>query len=500
MNPDRAFSSCLTKEESDAWGLDDWSRGWANVDRLRRSISDHFRFQPGETLNGLSEPEVIQLLEAFPLLKHSQAKEVLELPGGWIGYVQQRQSVKGSDVYLRRPAEDTDEQQLRSPNDVMRWLGLLPPLTTPVSNTSTALLKCISCHDSWYGVLGCQLPAGHSGAHQLLCGSRRKQQTWQLDFVEQHKEATTAFSMTAGVPASQSEDPFEAEAEAEAVAQTVGEAVAQTVGEAVAQTVGEAVAQTVSEAESSLRAGLECEEPPPPMTGLQLLHKRVSVWWEGDGAWYNGRIMSFNVKSGRHGVVYEDGVRKSYDMEGERFVLLPELLAVAPNDPLFCGVGGCTLRRNHRGLCRVAGTVDGVGLRPTITRSLCVPSDASVQAPMLMTASTPPSVPPRNSSVPTAALRANSRLVLLRGGSWCHGVVLEVCSQLGAAGAVEEVVHVDYDDGVRCWHALAEVQWAISDEPRSQDGIEIHQQVEELSLHCCISFQRLTDPAKGTSQ
>lgn len=512
MNPDRAFSSCQIKEENSAWKLDDWSRGWANVDRLRQSISEHFCSQPGETLNGLSEPEAIQLLEAFPLLKHSQVKDVLELPGGWIGYVQQRQSVKGSDVYLRRRAETVDEQQLRSPNDVMRWLGLLPPLTRSVSDAGAPLLKCISCHDSWYGALGCQLPAGHAGAHQLLCGSRRKQQTWQLDLVKQHEEARTAFSMTADVPASHSEDPVEpeaevavevaAEAEAEVEAEVAAEAEAGAEAEVAAEAEAEAEvaaeaeaepeAEVATEAEAEPEAEsvgeVECEEPPPLKTGAQLLHKRVSVWWEGDGAWYNGRIMSFNAESGRHGVVYEDGVRKSYRLDGERFVLLPESLAVAPNDPLFCGVKGCTLRRYHRGLCRVTLTVNGLG--PTRSSGLRALPDVSVQAPVLpdviMTAPIPQSVPPR------------SRIVLLRGSSWCHGVVLEVCSQLGATGAVEELIHVDYDDGVRCWHALAEAQWAISDEPRSRDGIEISQQWQELSLHCCISFRRLTDPAKGT--
>ena len=38
-----------------------------------------------------------------------------------------------------------------------------------------------------------------------------------------------------------------------------------------------------------------------------ILGERVEVWWEDDHCWYGGTVRAFDVISGSHTVVYDDG-------------------------------------------------------------------------------------------------------------------------------------------------------------------------------------------------
>ena len=41
--------------------------------------------------------------------------------------------------------------------------------------------------------------------------------------------------------------------------------------------------------------------------GLQLINRRVRVYWEDDGKWYSGKVREFDVVDGSHLVLYDDG-------------------------------------------------------------------------------------------------------------------------------------------------------------------------------------------------
>ena len=72
--------------------------------------------------------------------------------------------------------------------------------------------------------------------------------------------------------------------------------------------------------------------------GLDLVGQRISVHWEGDGAWFEGRVVDFKrrapceaVPSGRiHRVNYDDGDRKWHDLFAERWRRLPTPAGGAP--------------------------------------------------------------------------------------------------------------------------------------------------------------------------
>ena len=43
---------------------------------------------------------------------------------------------------------------------------------------------------------------------------------------------------------------------------------------------------------------------------LQMINRRVRVYWEDDGMWYSGKVREFDVVDGSHLVLYDDGELK----------------------------------------------------------------------------------------------------------------------------------------------------------------------------------------------
>ena len=44
-----------------------------------------------------------------------------------------------------------------------------------------------------------------------------------------------------------------------------------------------------------------------------ILGERVEVWWEDDRRWYGGVVRAFDLISGSHTVVYDDGAQRIPD-------------------------------------------------------------------------------------------------------------------------------------------------------------------------------------------
>ena len=58
-----------------------------------------------------------------------------------------------------------------------------------------------------------------------------------------------------------------------------------------------------------------CCRMPQSLTGEGLVGATVTVWWDGDGAWFTGTVAKYcsdkgGKNAGQHWVKYEDGDRK----------------------------------------------------------------------------------------------------------------------------------------------------------------------------------------------
>ena len=53
------------------------------------------------------------------------------------------------------------------------------------------------------------------------------------------------------------------------------------------------------------------------VVGQELVGKRISVFWAGDGAWYAGRVTSYQPRGTLHTVLYDDGEEKRHRLQDE---------------------------------------------------------------------------------------------------------------------------------------------------------------------------------------
>ena len=60
------------------------------------------------------------------------------------------------------------------------------------------------------------------------------------------------------------------------------------------------------------RPGARCETPTMEQVG-----RRVSVYWDGDAEWFDGNIVKYRTKDGKHQVRFDDGDLEWYDLAHE---------------------------------------------------------------------------------------------------------------------------------------------------------------------------------------
>ena len=48
----------------------------------------------------------------------------------------------------------------------------------------------------------------------------------------------------------------------------------------------------------------------------------VNVWWDGDGAYYEGTVVDYNEETKKHTIAYDDGEVKEHCMELELYNVL----------------------------------------------------------------------------------------------------------------------------------------------------------------------------------
>ena len=60
-----------------------------------------------------------------------------------------------------------------------------------------------------------------------------------------------------------------------------------------------------------------------------LLGRRLSLYWDGDQAWFDGIIVQYHSASTRHRIEYEDGDRQWHILEDEKYRWLDSVPAAA---------------------------------------------------------------------------------------------------------------------------------------------------------------------------
>jgi hypothetical protein len=66
--------------------------------------------------------------------------------------------------------------------------------------------------------------------------------------------------------------------------------------------------------------------------GQDLLGQRIKLWWAGNGKWFNGMVVKYDDRTGKHTVDYEDGDSKSYVLKKEKWDKFGRKLPVMSGD------------------------------------------------------------------------------------------------------------------------------------------------------------------------
>ena len=126
---------------------------------------------------------------------------------------------------------------------------------------------------------------------------------------------------------------------------------------------------------------MEEEESQVKPRGEALIGCRISLFWGGDDAWYEGVVKKYVAAGERHTVRYDDGDKKTHKMDNERWRCLstpPPAAAATPAAP----TAGCGVRAGAAGTASSSGAATGAATAAAAVSAVGSASASKAPSPL----------------------------------------------------------------------------------------------------------------------